>query len=116
MFIVQNGWFGIVDFLSPQEGNGSGLFHENNHLTINELVPDKKSKALLLTVGTLVVIVPVVTLWTASYTSFLNNSESTFILLVSFGIGVLFALLFSTHYRNQRKKFADQPITVEERA
>jgi hypothetical protein len=106
VFILQEGWLGVVYYLVPQASkNSSIIVHESSHQEVSgRLIPDKKSLILFLSVGTFVVVIPAISLWMSSYANFFNSDEGTFIILFSFGIGVLFALLFSVHYRNQSKK------------
>jgi uncharacterized membrane protein len=69
-----------------------------------QLIPGNKGWMLFLSVGTFAIVIPAISLWLSSYSNFFSSGEGTFIILFSFSIGVLFALLFSVHYRNQSKK------------
>ena len=106
VFILQDGWLGVVYSLVPQASkNNSGTFPESSSPEVSgRLIPDNKSWMLFLSVGIFVIVIPAISLWLSSYANFFSSGEGTFIILFSFGIGVLFALLFSVHYRNQSKK------------
>ena len=106
VFILQDDWFGVVYSIVPQPSkNNSVIFPESSPPEVSgRLIPDNKSWMLLLSVGTFVIVIPAISLWMSSYANFFSSSEGAFIILFSFGIGVLFALLFSVHYRNQNKK------------
>jgi hypothetical protein len=106
VFMLQDGWFGVVYSIVPKASkNNSVTFPESNPQEVSEkLIPDNKSWMLLLSVGTFVIVIPAISLWLSSYANFFSSGEGTFIILFSFSIGVLFALLFSVHYRNQSKK------------
>ncbi len=109
VFIVQNGWFGVAYSLIQQTTkNGTLIFPDNNQIGTNELLPDRKSWILFLTVGTFVIVIPATILWLSSNTSFFNNEEGLFTVFLSFGIGILFALIFSDHYRLVTKKSQTQ--------
>ena len=111
VFIVQNGWFGVVYSLVPQAiKNSSAISPEDSHPKVTGLIPDRKSWFLFLNVGTFVIIIPVFILWLSSYTNFFNSGEWSFIVFLSFAIGALFALLFSMHYLQQRKKTVSPEI------
>jgi hypothetical protein len=111
VFILQDGWFGVLYSIVPQASkNSSVTLPESNPQEVSgKLIPDNKSWILFLSVGTFVIVIPAISLWLSSYANFFSSSEGTFIILFSFGIGVLFSLLFSVHFRNQSKKQTQRP-------
>jgi hypothetical protein len=93
VFILQDGWFGVVYSIVPQASkNSSVTFPESNPQEVSEkLIPDNKSWTLFLSVGTFVIAIPAISLWLSAYANFFSSSEGTFIILFSFSIGILFA-------------------------
>ena len=106
VFILQDGWLGVVYSLVPQASkNRAVMFPESSPPEVSgQLIPGNKGWMLFLSVGTFAIVIPAISLWLSSYSNFFSSGEGTFIILFSFSIGVLFALLFSVHYRNQSKK------------